>query len=82
MITCKLCNTRLEKKHLRRDGSMLCPECGQIYWKAAVEKALRETTDTDALREQIADREKIQTRKQRQHRIYCKEGKGSLRCMP
>ena len=40
MITCKLCNTRLEKKHLRRDGSMLCPECGQIYWKAAV--------DTDA----------------------------------
>lgn len=53
MITCKLCNTRLEKKHLRRDGSMLCPECGQIYWKAAVEKALRETTDTDALREQM-----------------------------
>ena len=56
IITCKLCNTRLEKKHLRRDGSMLCPECGQIYWKAAVEKALRETTDTDALREQIEKR--------------------------
>ena len=48
MITCKLCNTRLEKKHLRRDGSMLCPECGQ--------KALRETTDTDALRQQIEKR--------------------------
>ena len=46
MITCKLCNTRLEKKHLRRDGSMLCPECGQIYFNAAVEKALRETLDT------------------------------------
>lgn len=40
MITCKLCNTRLEKKNLRRDGSMLCPVCGQIYWKTAVEKAL------------------------------------------
>ena len=40
MITCKLCNTRLEKKNLRRDGSMLCPVCGQIYWKAAVEKAM------------------------------------------
>lgn len=41
MITCKLCNTRLEKKHLRRDGSMLCPVCGQIYWQAAVAKAMR-----------------------------------------
>lgn len=41
MITCKLCNTRLEKKNIRRDGSMLCPVCGQIYWKAAVEKALQ-----------------------------------------
>ena len=40
MITCKLCGTHLEKKHLRRDGSMLCPECGQVYWKAAVDKAL------------------------------------------
>ena len=53
MITCKLCNTRLEKKHMRRDGSMLCPECGQIYWKAAVEKAMRETADTEDLRNQI-----------------------------
>ena len=40
MITCKLCNTKLTKKNFRRDGSMLCPVCGQIYWKAAVEKAL------------------------------------------
>ena len=40
MLTCKLCNTRLGKKHLRRDGYMLCPECGQIYWKAAVDAAL------------------------------------------
>ena len=40
MITCKLCNTRLEKKNLLRDGSMLCPVCGQIYWKTAVEKAM------------------------------------------
>ena len=45
MITCKLCNTKLEKKHLRRDGSMLCPECGQIYWKAAVDKAREDTAD-------------------------------------
>ena len=36
----ELCNTRLEKKNLRRDGSMLCPVCGQIYWKTAVEKAM------------------------------------------
>lgn len=42
MINCKLCGTNLEKKHLRRDGSMLCPTCGQIYWKMAVEKATRE----------------------------------------
>ena len=39
MITCKLCNTRLERKNLSRDGSMLCPVCGQIYWKAAGEAA-------------------------------------------
>ena len=39
MITCKLCGTSLGRKQLRRDGSMLCPECGQIYWKAAVEAA-------------------------------------------
>ena len=42
MLTCKLCRTRLEKKHLRRDGSMLCPVCGQVYWKAAVEKAIKQ----------------------------------------
>ena len=41
MLTCKLCGTRLDRKHIRRDGSLLCPECGQIYWKAAVDKATR-----------------------------------------
>lgn len=46
MISCKLCNTILTKKNLRRDGSMLCPECGQIYWKAAVDKALQESAET------------------------------------
>ena len=40
MITCKLCNTKLTRKNFRRDGSLLCPVCGQVYWKAAVEKAL------------------------------------------
>ena len=29
----------MDRKRIRRDGSLLCPECGQIYWKAAVEKA-------------------------------------------
>ena len=53
MVTCKLCNTRLEKKHLRRDGSMLCPECGQIYWKAAVEKAMHELKDAEEPRNQV-----------------------------
>ena len=37
LITCKLCNTKIEKK--RKDGSMQCPRCLQVYWKAAVEKA-------------------------------------------
>ena len=46
MITCKLCNTTLNTKHLRRDGSLMCPVCGQIYWREAVLKAL----ETDALR--------------------------------
>ena len=56
MITCKLCNTRLEKKNLRRDGSMLCPECGQIYWKAAVDKALREQAEENNTRNQIVEK--------------------------
>ena len=42
MITCKLCNTSLSRKHLRKDGSMLCPVCGQIYWRIAVERAQAE----------------------------------------
>ena len=62
MITCKLCNTRLERKDLRRDGSMLCPECGQIYWKAAVDRAMREQTDTDDLRNRIASRYQYESR--------------------
>ena len=48
MITCKLCNTRLTKKNFRRDGSMLCPVCGQIYWKAAVDKAILEAHSSDS----------------------------------
>ena len=62
MITCKLCNTRLGKKHLRRDGSMLCPECGQVYWKAAVEKALLDQPDSGDLRSQIETRYKHQSK--------------------
>ena len=62
MITCKLCNTRLERKDVRRDGSMLCPECGQIYWKAAVDRAMREQTDTDDLRNRIASRYQYESR--------------------
>ena len=45
MITCKLCNTKLKKKDFRRDGSVLCPVCGQIYWKEAVEKALQRSAE-------------------------------------
>lgn len=63
MITCKLCNTRLEKKHLRRDGSMLCPECGQVYWKAAVEKALLDQPDSGDLRSQIETRYKHESKR-------------------
>ena len=63
MITCKLCNTRLEKKHLRRDGSMLCPECGQVYWKAAVEKALLDQPDSGNLRSQIETRYKHESKR-------------------
>lgn len=47
MITCRLCNSKLEKKDLRRDGSMICPVCGQVFWKAAVEKAMSEHTDPE-----------------------------------
>ena len=49
MITCKLCGTHLEKK--RKDGSMLCPECGQIYWKAAVDRALSFAPSADHAQE-------------------------------
>lgn len=40
MIRCKLCDTLMDTKHLRRDGSLLCPVCGQIYWREAVQKAM------------------------------------------
>ena len=40
MLTCKLCNARLPLKKIRKDGSLLCPKCGQVYWKAAVDTAL------------------------------------------
>ena len=63
LITCKLGNTRLARTDVRRDGSMLCPECGQIYWKAAVDKAMREQTDTDDLRNRIASRYQRESRR-------------------
>ena len=49
MITCKLCNTKLTRKNFRRDGSLLCPVCGcgQVYWKAAVEKVLHDPTNSE-----------------------------------
>ena len=47
MLTCKLCGTQLGKKNLRRDGSLLCPICGQIYWKAAVERAYKSADDSE-----------------------------------
>lgn len=54
MITCKLCGTTLEKRNLRRDGSMLCPVCGQIYWKAAVDRALASSVQTPSAEEYIS----------------------------
>ena len=49
MITCKLCGTELGKKQVRRDGSLLCPVCGQVYWKTAVEKAARKEEQEEEL---------------------------------
>ena len=40
MLSCKLCGSTLNRKHIRKDGSMLCPVCGQIYWSKAVEAAI------------------------------------------
>ena len=40
MIRCKLCDTLMDTKHRRRDGSLMCPVCGQIYWREAVLKAM------------------------------------------
>lgn len=47
MLTCKLCGTQLGKKNLRHDGSLLCPVCGQIYWKSAVERASKSDDDSE-----------------------------------
>ena len=47
MLTCKLCGTQLGKKNLRRDGALLCPVCGQIYWKSAVERASQSADDME-----------------------------------
>ena len=49
MLTCKLCGTDLTRKNLCRDGSMLCPVCGQKYWKAAVDKAIGDISVRNAM---------------------------------
>ena len=46
MLKCKLCDNELSRRDVRRDGSILCPVCGQVYWKEAVEKALQESSDS------------------------------------
>ena len=53
MITCKLCNTKLTKKDFRRDGSMQCPVCGQVYWKAAIEKVLHDPSEAEHRRTRL-----------------------------
>ena len=30
-----------------RDDNEICPVCGQVYWKAAVEKVLHDPTDSE-----------------------------------
>ena len=51
MLTCKLCGTELSPKKIRKDGSLLCPVCGQIYWKAAVEKATKSADRSEEIKE-------------------------------
>ena len=51
MLTCKLCGTELGPKMKRKDGSMLCPTCGQIYWKTAVEKATKSVDRSEEIKE-------------------------------
>lgn len=61
MITCKLCNTRLERKNLRRDGSMICPVCGQVYWKIAVDRALESGQDQNVHRATIENAYRVES---------------------
>ncbi len=63
MITCKLCNTRLEKKNLRRDGSMMCPVCGQVYWKIAVDRAIESVQDQKTHRAAVENAYRVESTK-------------------
>ena len=64
MITCKLCNTRLEKKNLRRDDSMMYAESDQSYTKARVTKAMLEpATDEENLRNRIEAKYKHESKR-------------------
>ena len=51
MLTCKLCNTRLGKKHL-----------GQIYWKAAVDAALS-SSNSISYAEEVKAKYRIESRR-------------------
>ena len=68
MITCKLCGTTLEKRNLRKDGSMLCPVCGQIYWKAAVDRALASSVQTPSAAEYINRIERESNEQKEKHK--------------
>ena len=63
MITCKLCGTELGPRMKRKDGSMLCPVCGQIYWKSAVEKADLSNNHNKHTPEEIKDKYRRESRK-------------------
>ena len=54
MITCKLCNTRLEKKNLRRDGSMLCPVCHHTAEERMAEYTRQSRLSVEMLRARLA----------------------------
>ena len=66
MLTCKLCGTELSPRKIRKDDSLLCPECGQVYWKSAVEKALLSAPSPSlSAAEERELREKAYTRESR-----------------